>query len=89
MVLSRNRSLVFRDEQIFLSSHIFNNAGGGRGYNYCWFHMTSLKFELQNYRSYRDFFHDILEQLKTNIHTNVKSITFMFMSSSRDKFMLL
>ena len=55
----------------------------------CWFSLTSLKFELQNYRSYRDFFHDILEQLKTNIHTNVKSITFMFMSSLRDKFMLL
>ena len=35
------------------------------------------------------FFHDILEQLKTNIRTNVKSITFMFMSSLRDKFMLL
>ena len=35
------------------------------------------------------FFHDILEQLKTDIHTNVKTITFMFMSSLRDKFMRL
>ena len=53
------------------------------------FHMTSLKCEIQNYQSYRDFFQIIQEQLKNNIHTNVKSITFMFMSSSKDKFMLL
>ena len=35
------------------------------------FHMTSLKFKLKNYRSYRDFtFHDALQLLKTNFHTN-------------------
>ena len=35
------------------------------------FHMTSLKFKLKNYRSYGDFyFHDALEQLKTNFHAN-------------------
>ena len=56
MVLSRNRSLVFRDEHIFLSSHIFNNAGGDGGTSIVGFHMTTLKFELQNYQSYRDFF---------------------------------
>ena len=33
--------------------------------------MTSLKFKLKNYRSYGDFyFHDALEQLKTNFHAN-------------------
>ena len=35
------------------------------------FRMMSLKFKLKNYPSYRDFyFHDALEQLKTNCHTN-------------------
>ena len=55
MVLSRNRSLVFRDEQIFLSSHIFNNAGGGGGITIVSFYMTSLKLELQNYLVYEIF----------------------------------
>ena len=33
--------------------------------------MASLKFKLKNYGSYRDFyFHDALEQLKTNFDTN-------------------
>jgi len=39
------------------------------------FHMTSLKFKLQNYWSSRDFtfINDVQEQLKTNIHANVRS----------------
>ena len=37
------------------------------------FHMTSLKIKLKNYRSYRDlYFHDALEQLKTNFHANFR-----------------
>ena len=67
----------------------FTTQVGSGGTTIVGFHITSLKCELQNYRSYRDFFHDVLEQLKTNIHTNVKSITFMFVSSFREKFMLL
>ena len=39
------------------------------------FHMTSLKFKIQNCRSYRDFyFHDILEQPKLNFHTCIFSL---------------
>ena len=37
------------------------------------FHMKSLKFKLKTYLSYRDFyFHDALEQLKTNFYTNFR-----------------
>ena len=37
------------------------------------FHMTSLKFNLKNYPSFpRFYFHDALEQLKTNCHTNFR-----------------
>ena len=32
------------------------------------FHMTSLKFKLQNYR----YFHGVLEQLKINFQTNFR-----------------
>ena len=36
------------------------------------FQMTSLKFKLKNYHRIlpRFYFHDALEQLKTNFHTN-------------------
>ena len=35
--------------------------------------MASLKFKLKNYGSYRDFyFHDALEELKTNFDTNFR-----------------
>ena len=37
------------------------------------FHMTSLKFKLKNYLTYRDFtFRVALEQLKTNFNTNFR-----------------
>ena len=34
--------------------------------------MTSLELKLQNYRSTEIYFHDVLEQLKTNVHTNFR-----------------
>ena len=37
------------------------------------FHMTSLKFKLKNISIIPGFyFHDALEQLKTNFHTNFR-----------------
>ena len=45
----------------------------GAQIEYVGFHMTSQKFKLKNYRSYRDFtVHGALEQLKTNFHTNFR-----------------
>ena len=51
-----------RDNQFFLSCFTTSASSFSVG-----FHMTSLKFKLQNYRSY---FRDVLEQLKTNFYTN-------------------
>ena len=54
-----------RDNQFFLSCFTTSASSFSVG-----FHMTSLKFKLQNYRSY---FRDVLEQLKTNFYTNFRS----------------
>ena len=65
----------------FLPSNGCGLPGGGGGlgvskrffFSIVGFHMTSLKFKLQNYRSNWDFFfHGVLEQLKTNFQTNFR-----------------
>ena len=44
-----------------------------RGFNLIvGFHMTSLKFKLQTIDLLRFYFHDVLEQLKTNFQTNFR-----------------
>ena len=42
--------------------------GGGLMIGYCGFHMTSLKLSILP----RFYFHDVLEQLKTNFHKNFR-----------------
>ena len=41
---------------------------GGLMIGYCGFHMTSLKLSILP----RFYFHDVLEQLKTNFHKNFR-----------------
>ena len=43
-------------------------GGGGLMIGYCGFHMTSLKLSILP----RFYFHDVLEQLKTNFHKNFR-----------------